>query len=391
MRRTIAWILIVTFGGIGLVFGGVMIFMGLVWWSSEGTGSDGGAGSAVLRSLFHDGPRYFEVTALLEVQGRPIEITRVMVCEPYFLHRFGVGYFMKRWYMTRDAITHRLPDGAGVIIVVPKLCDEFQKPPPADAPPWGAFPELPDGFVPLICWTPDADIPETIECYYSIESLERANSRVRLTGISIKNDPNLRPGKSPDEFGIWDNALYEGHAARSAQMRAGSDLHYTDQNYSAYYLLGIEKQLWSTIPELHSALSPDSTSHFLSAELQARLHTRLRLNRYDIQYAIRGEITPRVRSNVAAITNNFLNPMIVVHPMTSADGPRITFDTIDGLVTYRLDGSTQPAAPSALAFDSDVFPWPAEHAHDSFYDSKSETIFELWRSHLSFHPFSAHD
>lgn len=383
--RVFMWLVIAAFGGAGLLFAAAVIFMSIVWWSSEGTGSDGGAGSALLRKWFHDGPRYFEVTVDLEVEGAPVEIARVMECEPYFHHRWGVGHFMKRWYMTRDAITHRLPDGSGVIIVVPSLCDEFIHSQPVSAPPWGAFPDFPEGFVPLILWTADADNPETLECYYTFESLDRPTSRVRFKGISLRNGADLEPNTSPDEFGIWNHVRYEGTAARNAKKRAASHLHYLNRNYIGYYVLALNEGSWRSVPELDAALRRDSQSHFLPSGLQSVLHRQFRLNTDRFNFAIRAIAKARIRAEAPKAGDPLEDPRIGVYPTKLIEGSLVMQPERDGIILYRRSSSTEAAKTSLLSFRSADITWPRHPSPASYYEAESGVILELKVSRLSFH------
>ena len=378
MGRAIAWVLIVAFGSIGLVVGGVMIFMGLVWWSSEGTGSDGGAGSALMRSLFHDGPRYFELTANLEIEGEPIEIRRTIECEPYFQHRFGAGYFKKRWYMANEAMTHRLSDGSGVIVVIPKLCEAFAKPQPPGAPEWGAFPELPENFIPLILWTPDAENPELLEAYYSFDSLARPNSRVRFRSISLRNDPQLRPQSSPHEFGLWNNASYEGYVASNRPIPR--------PNYTGYHVVAIASDVWRSVPELDHSLEITTPSHFLDPSLRTSLYAKLHSQKYSIGHAIHGDIASRLRLGSADTNNPAENPNIRIYPTQESNGSLIALTDLEGLILYRREvrHPTVPR-PRSVFIDAVQITWPKGAIQASFYDAESRTIVEQGAPYLSFH------
>ena len=376
--KVIGWLLIALFGAAGLLIGSVMIFLNIVWWSSEGTDTDGGAGSQWMRAQYHDGPRYFEVTARLEVEGAPVEITRVMECEPYFFHRFGEGYFKKRWYMRNDAMTHRLPDGSGVIILVPKLCDAFAHPQPADAPQWGAFPDFPDGFVPLVFWTEDADNPEVLEGYHSFAALNRPDARVRFKSITLRNDPTLKPSPSPNEFGVMSTALYEGNPEGHRPK--------TDLNYTGYYLLAAEKEVWRRVPELDAALSQGTGSRFLEAPLEIVLRKELKVHRYDFQYAIRGALESRVRPTLPMSGRTAANAQLSIYPVQKSDGSLVPLTHREGVVVYhRQQPDERVSRDNSVSLNSTKIAWPAVNASDSYYEASDDTIYELRRSYLSFH------
>lgn len=282
--KAIKWLFISVFGLAGLVVGVVFGFQLLVAWSSKGVGIDGGAGSWVMRSLFHDGPRYFEVTANLEVEGEPIEITRVMECQPYFAHRLD-DYFRQRWYMSNEAMTHRLPDGSGLIVVIPSICGKFASPQPQDAPAWGAFPDFPDDFVPLILWTVDAEHPEVLEGYHSFESLERPEARVIFKNIALRNESSLEPTTYPEEFGFWINAQHGDLFGGKRPPR--------ERNYLGYYLTSIGEEEWSQVPELKSVLETRQESGFLEHELKSLVVGHFSMDSSTDQQSIDGSLHDR--------------------------------------------------------------------------------------------------
>lgn len=285
--RVIKWLFISLCGLAGLLVGAFFAFRLVVFWSVDGVGSDGGVGSAFLRSQFHDGPRYYELTAQLEVEGKPVEIKRVIECLPYFAHRMG-NYFQKRWYTNQEAMTHRLPDGSGVIVVVPRLCEEFAYPQPSNAPPWKAFPDLPEDFVPLILWTADADNLEVLEGYHSFESVERVGSRIRFRGIDLKNGSDLEPQVYPEEFGVWANRKFGG---LFADVRPKDGL-----TYVGYYLISIGEDKWRKISELNVGLNDQRESGFLSSSLTSAINENFGTVTDFDQYAIRGSMRVRLRS-----------------------------------------------------------------------------------------------
>ncbi len=376
--KVIGWLLIALFGAAGLLIGSVMIFLNIVWWSSEGTDTDGGAGSQWMRARYHDGPRYFEVTARLEVEGAPVEITRVMECEPYFFHRFGEGYFQKRWYMRNDAMTHRLPDGSGVIVLVPKLCDAFAHPQPADTPQWRAFPDFPDGFVPLIFWTEDADNPEVLEGYHSFAALNRPGSRVRFKSITLRNDPNLKPSPSPNEFGVMSTAIYEGNPEGHRPK--------VDLNYAGYYLIAAEEEDWRRVPELDAVLSQGGGSRFLEAPLEIVLHKELKVHRYDFQYAMRGAMDSRVRPTLPMSGRTAANAQLSIYPVQKSDGSLVALTDVEGVILYYRDDETRiPKSEDSILIGPVEVAWPKGGSRAPYHEASSGAIIELRRSFLSFH------
>ncbi|WP_299399278.1 hypothetical protein [Pelagibius sp.] len=376
--KVIGWLLTALFSAAGLLIGSVMIFLNIVWWSSEGTDADGGAGSQWMRARYHDGPRYFEVTAKLEVERAPVEITRVMECEPYFFHRFGEGYFKKRWYMRNDAMTHRLPDGSGVIVLVPKLCDAFAHPQPAGAPQWRASPDFPDDYVPLIFWTADADNPEVLEGYHSFAALNRPDSRVRFKSISLRNDPTLKPSPSPNEFGVMSTARYVGNPEGHRPKR--------DLNYTGYYLISADEEDWRTVPELNAALSPSPDSRFLEPRLQAALHSGLKVRANHILYGVGGDLDSRVRQ---APSGGEARSGVVVYdifPVQRTNDALVAMTDVEGIILYYLDDPGRPSGgDSGILVGSTEIPWQLGSPLNLYYEASSGAIVEFWRSRLSFH------
>ena len=377
--KVIGWLLIALFGAAGLLIGSVMIFLNIVWWSSEGTDADGGAGSQWMRARYHDGPRYFEVTAKLEVEGAPVEITRVMECEPYFYHRVGVGHFMKRWYMGNDAMTHRLPDGSGVIVVVPRLCNRFAYPQPADAPQWRAFPDLPDDYVPLIFWTADADNPEVLEGYHSFAALNRPDARVRFKSISLRNDPNLKPSASLNEFGVMNNAGYQGHPEGHRPK--------TELNYIGYYLMSVEEEVWRGVAELDAALSQGMESGFLERSLRSALDNGVRAHGNDVLYAVEGRFHPSTggRSLAGGIRREAV--MHSIYGASWTNDSLVALTDLEGVILYYRDDETRtPELEDSIVVGSDEVTWPKGWSLTPYYEASSGMIVVLRLSRLGFHP-----
>lgn len=380
MLRAIIWLLVAVFSLAGLGVGSLLIFLNIVWWSSEGTDTDGGAGSSWMRERYHDGPRYFELTAKLEVEGTPVEITRVMECEPYFYHQFDVGYFQKRWYMTNDAMTHRLPDGSGVIIVVPTICNAFARPQPVGAPQWRAFPDFPDDFVPLIFWTADADNPEILEGYHSFAALNRPDSRVRFRSISLRNNPKLKPSPSPNEFGVMSTARYRGNPEGYRPKRV--------LNYTGHYLIAVEEEIWRRVPALDSALSETSAAQFLEPTLRSALNKSVKVNRNDVQYAANGLIYPRIAGRSSAADGvREEGVMHNIYGAKVADDALIAQTAREGVILYYADDPDGSSTRDESIMVGPVeITWPKGRSLTPYYEVSSGMIVELWRSRLGFYP-----
>lgn len=386
--KIIKWVSIVVFGVVGLPFGCLVLFMCLVWWSSEGTGIDGGSGSWLLRALFHDGPRYFELTADLEVEGEAVEITRVIECQPYFSHQFAVGYFRKRWYRTNEAMTQRLPDGSGVIVVVPDICNKVARQQPPDAPTWRAFPALPDDFVPLILWTPDADNPEVLESHHSFESVERPDARVRFKGIALRNDPHLETIVLAGELGTWNSAFYGGYGIGNRPQES--------PNYVGYYLVAIGEAEWRQVPELRSALEGRAESGFLEPELASVVSRHFRTSTDFDQAAIKGNMEVRQRGRyLDSLDKPARFKFAVLDRMRGfqrGDNGLVPMADRRGVMAYfprerRAGGSGyQDYRDVSLFLGGRWVSWSGVKAYAAYYDADAKTINRVGYSFLTFLP-----
>lgn len=367
--NVLKWLLISFFGFIALVGVGYLLFPGIT-------------GPWVMHSLFHNEARYYELTANLEVNGEPVEITRVIECKPYFAHRPEAKY-EKRWYTDQEAMTQRLPDGSGVIVVGPRLCNSAAHPQPADAPPWRAFPDLPEDYVPLILWTADADNPEVLEGYHSFDSLERPGSRIRFKEISLRNSADLEPGDYPEEFGAWVNRKFGGLRSRERQRRK-------TLNYRGYYVLALERAEWEHVPELRAELNALTTSGFLEPSLQ-NFTSGLDTDRDAL--AIHGAISAR-RSNIRKFdkveSNRFhVDVLRKMHGVLHSEDGFVLSENNNGLVNYsklvkrgQANWVIDKFVDIIINGNNVSFP---NKSTSYYYDSKNEILYKLGISVLTFH------
>lgn len=383
--KAIKWLFISVFGLVVVSVGSYFLFPGpFASWSSKGVGIDGGAGSWVMRSLFHDGPRYYELTTKLEVDGKPVEIKRVIECKPYFAHR-PEKLFQKRWYTDQEAMTHRLPDGSGIIVVGPRFCEEFAAQQPDNAPSWKAFPSLPEDYVPLILWTAHAGNPEMLEGYHSFESVERPGSRIRFKSIALRNSSDLESSVYPEEFGIWVMAKFGGLSSNERPRQAF--------NYKGYYLLSLGREAWETVPELRAGLEAMTVSGFLKPELR---HLVTGLSTNDIEYGAKGVIRTR-RSNAPkpqwAESQNFsVDGLRELWGIDRAGEKLIPNPKYKGIVTYfPRERLNEPALTEwvrvknyVVQLNEDEIVWP-NNSDKYYYDVKSETIFRISFSPVTFY------
>ncbi len=372
--KVIKWLVVCLIAILGLPLGAYIGFGNLVAWSSKGVGIDGGAGSWVLRSLFHDGSRYYELTAKLEIEGEPVEITRVIECQPYFAHRL-TDHFQKHWYADQEAMTHRLPDGSGVIIVVPKLCEKFAHPQPANAPSWKAFPALPADFIPLILWTANADNPIVIEGYHSFASLSPAGSRVRFLEIELRNSSQLKARDYSEEFAVLQNAHYGG-------LRGGKRK-WKRANFKGYYLATVGEEDWRKVPELSAAMDGVSESGFLSGESWRQVARHLRLQSGLDQYSINGALVTRQlgpRSTTYAVGHRVLENM---HGFELRHDSLVFSAKRQGVITYLSDDLREEmgiveGGYIKLDLNGYKIKWPTRQMGDLYYyNSESGEIHHV--------------
>lgn len=384
MLKVLKWLAISLAVLVGLPVVAYIAFGLVAMWSSAGVGVDGNPGSWLLRSLFHDGPRYFELTAELEVEGEPVKITRVVECQPYFYH-YDTWYFRKQWYMTNSAMTHRLRDGSGVIVVIPEVCERLARPQPANAPPWSAIADLPADFVPLIAWTADADNPDALEVYHSFEALERADARVHFKSIVLRNDSSLQPSDSPDEFGLWINADIQ------SQFKGGQPDHRL--NYIGYYLVPIEEKKWREIPELKATLSDMTSSEFLSKDVKSIVNLHFRTSTDYDMHAIGSGLTIRTLSEYrdkkgkkGDFKYNVLDEML---GFQRTEAGYVSKPEFKGLITYyplvKNENDINSESKKALFFvDGGAVDW-LPNIWKLYYDHNKKNIYSLEKSYLTFY------
>lgn len=379
--KVIKWLFISVFGFAGLVLGSYVAFKLVVSWSMSGVGIDGGAGSWALRSLFHDGPRYYELTTNLEVDGEPVKIKRVIECKPYFAHRFG-NYFQKRWYTDQEAMTHRLPDGSGIIVVGPRICESAAHPQPEDAPPWKAFPDLPEDYVPLILWTADADNPEVLEGYFSFDSVERPDSRITFKGISLRNSSDLEPGVYPEEFGVWVNAKFGGLFGGGRSPKT--------LNYHGYYLLSLGKDEWKKVPELKAGLEAMEESGFLQHELKNFIigsdtdHDALAIK--GVMRVRRPSFRSEHQGNTLPIDIEVLREM---HGFERREDQFVPSANYKGVIAYFLQtrwekGNWVRDETVTVSLEGREVTWPNKST-EYYYDKESGSLYRMGLSFFTFH------
>jgi hypothetical protein len=126
----------------------------------------------------------------LVVGGEPVTVDRVVHCSPYLGGEIS-NPFDIYYRADRAALTKRLANGEGLIVVLPNYC--FSKLP------------MPRDFIPLIALVDNADAPKRMELYISGLRLTSPDSAVQLVGFEAEIE-GLRFGgfDYADEFAAWE-------------------------------------------------------------------------------------------------------------------------------------------------------------------------------------------
>lgn len=304
----------------------------VAWIALEWMDFDGEPGTWLIRVLFHPGPKYYEFSVDLKVEGKPITITRAIECKPYY-YSPQLQFYTPSWYPARQAMTQRLDSGAGVIVVFPRVCDENL-----------AHNPLPADFIPVVLWADNADNPTEIEAYYSGNLVRSTASRVQFIGLRFGRFSGPSTIDVSGEFGYWENDEYPitGHKTYP-------------KTFFATYALVISQDQWMAIPSMASVLRGTTETTVLEGtELQtaSRLFqpvhdyeaqgllddTRVRTERLD-RFA---EVVPFRRVNGAFQPSLSERGIVVYYPIREVFGDRY-FAGADAKslnIAYHFSGGT---------------------------------------------------
>ncbi|MDQ7249855.1 hypothetical protein [Dongia sedimenti] len=126
----------------------------------------------------------------LLVRGEPVTVDRVVHCSPYLGGEIS-NPFDIYYRADRAALTKRLANGEGLIVVLPNYC-------------FSTLP-VPRDFIPLTALVDDADAPQRMELYISGVRLTSPGSTVQLVDFEAEI-VGLRLGgfDYADEFAAWE-------------------------------------------------------------------------------------------------------------------------------------------------------------------------------------------
>jgi hypothetical protein len=147
----------------------------------------------LLLKLAHPGPRHLQLHASLAVGGQAIQISRSVDCKPTY-NRGEEAWFDRSpgWYPDRYVVSEALPDGSGVMIVVPRACNRDKLPR--------------NDFVPLVLWTDSSTKPHVVEAYVDRHGLIDGQFRVRLTSFGLTRLEGASSSPTPTtDFADWIN------------------------------------------------------------------------------------------------------------------------------------------------------------------------------------------
>lgn len=322
---------------------------------------DAEPGSWLLRTLLNPGPGYYELSVDLTVEGVPLTVKRVMECKPYSLF-YSVSsdtYINHFWYAAREAMTHRLPSGAGIIVVAPRNCGRQ-----------GFIPKLPADYIPLIAWVDNADDPSEIEAYFAPEALERPNARVRFHALSVRVAQDFEPQQSRNEFGLWQNGAY------TFNRYLGSNA-----NWFAIFAGASEEEEWRAVPSLGDKLSRITTSQVIEGDLRRAALREVRAG-FDIAPLMDGEEgiqleTRRELDDLSGVVP-FRRKGQVLAPSFSDRGTLIFYKSADFFESGYIEQGNVPFEISGRTFnDLQVF-------YSIYFDVEQRRLYNITGTYIRF-------
>ncbi len=175
--------------------------------------------------------RAFEVTVDLTAEGRRMQITRTIECEPRRRRHAGIRPYTQ-WRAATKSFGERLPSGAAVMMVTPSFCRSAYRKPGMKGD------ELPvsPGHVPYIGWADNAEDPSVVETYISPDYFKRPDARVRYHGMTARLVPGDEMQTKRDEIGWFMNW----------KTLSGDETAY------ALYAQAIPHHIWKKIPVVAS-------------------------------------------------------------------------------------------------------------------------------------------
>jgi hypothetical protein len=242
----------------------------IAWTTIELLDPDESPESWLLLKLFHPGPFNFTVNVDLKVDGQPVHLDRVIQCKPKFTSRI-TGRLRAAWYSSRSMISEKLSSGAGVMIVLPDVCDYLEI--------------VPADFVPVIMWTADANNPDVIESYFDPASLRRGLGHIKFVKMTV-----TWPSDSQVEEYQIDFIDLFGNVGMNPPPKGIA------RRYVGYFAYEIPKEYWSKYaPELTGPVS-NAPEVFLPGRDRDQLHSKLSIDVTDLLYTLDGPYFPKTKA-----------------------------------------------------------------------------------------------
>jgi hypothetical protein len=125
----------------------------------------------------------------LQVGSERVSIDRTVHCHPYFFGELN-SPFDVYYRPDRSALSKRLPDGSGVIVILPNYCYYASKIPPGEIPP--------------VAFVDDASDPHRMDIYVSRARLTSSGSAVQMRTFEATITPARGISGLDDEFAAWE-------------------------------------------------------------------------------------------------------------------------------------------------------------------------------------------
>ncbi|WP_374367184.1 hypothetical protein [Dongia sp.] len=204
-----------------------------LWTTVEYLDFDRSSSSWLLLKVFHPGPWFYSIVVDVEVNGTPVHIDRTIECLPRFATGTGLT---PTWFRSRFAVSERMRDGSGILVILPDICDTKEKA---------------SGFVPLIIYVDKVDDPRIMDAYFDIEKIKSGAYPIRIKNVEIEAPTDSRPQYYPNDF--LDIYAY---VSRSEPIPIGKVL-----SFKSLFLFQVPEALWRGNQKLAQELisSPSST------------------------------------------------------------------------------------------------------------------------------------
>ncbi len=175
---------------------------------------------AFLQRPLHKPTFFVRLTVDMKVNNEAVQIDRIIECRTFPM---GMGDWSasigKRTRTshaaTVGAIGKSLSDGSAVMMWTPYFCARKKDDATGELVPW----EFPEGRLPLMAWTPNADNPQRLEVYPSPVYFKKPYARIRDVNISVRMAPPGARADPPDEFEWFTNKSIRGEDRVTTPIR----------------------------------------------------------------------------------------------------------------------------------------------------------------------------